>query len=476
MYAAAQGGRLEPHNRVAGKFRLGRRLAVGGMGEVWVARNEATGADVALKMLRRGDADRERELQIEERFRHEARLSAMLSHRSIVKIFDLIQEPDGTLVLVMELLRGETLQAYLEKTGPRQSREGVAIVSPILSALAHAHERGIVHRDVSPANIFLAVDPDGHVTPKLVDFGIAKLVGTPGGPPGRHPQPVMTIDGRVLGTPRYMAPERIRGSSELDCRTDLFSVGVVLYETMTGVSPFAASSASASLAAVLERTVDADDRIEPRLWIEIQRALSKRQYERHASADELATALRAAIGESEGGLEGSLKRPPPPSGWEEEVEPYTPALREHLKTNDGQTFGVIPRSRVSPAMWVGVGTVVGVAVAATIVGLRLGRADRRSPTAVQPSQTTAASLPPSATAESSSAPSGSSAASPPVWGAPSVGPSPAEAPPRPPERAVSALTATTTGAAPAPNPPAKTAPPGLHATPRTKPIATTPGF
>jgi serine/threonine-protein kinase len=479
MYAAAQGGRLEPHNRVAGKFRLGRRLAVGGMGEVWVARNEATGADVALKMLRRGDADRERELQIEERFRHEARLSAMLSHRSIVKIFDLIQEPDGTLVLVMELLRGETLQAYLEKTGPRPSREAVAIVSPILSALAHAHERGIVHRDVSPANIFLAVDPDGHVTPKLVDFGIAKLVLVPGSPPGRHPQPVMTIDGRVLGTPRYMAPERIRGSSEIDGRTDLFSIGVVLYETMTGVSPFSASSASASLAAVLERTVDADDRIEPRLWLEIQRAISKRQYERHASADELATALRAAIGESEGGLEGSLKRPPPPSGWEEEVEPYTPAVREHLKTNDGQTFGVLPRSRISPAVWLGVGAVVGIALAATIVGLRTtGRADRRSPTAVQPSQTTAASPAPSSV-ETPPTEIGSAAAapSPPVSEVPSSGPSPASTPHVPPERALTtAPTVTTTVIPPTQPPPAKAPAPGLHPTPRVKPIATTPGF
>src|ERR1700756_3556468 len=119
---AAPTARFEPQNRVAGKFRLGRRLATGGMGEVWVARNESTGADVALKMLRRGDADRERELQIEERFRHEARLSAMLSHRSIVKVFDLIEEPGGTLVLVMELLRGESLQDYAERKGPRSAR------------------------------------------------------------------------------------------------------------------------------------------------------------------------------------------------------------------------------------------------------------------------------------------------------------------------------------------------------------------
>jgi serine/threonine-protein kinase len=476
MVAAAQGGRLEPHNRVAGKFRLGRRLAVGGMGEVWVARNESTGADVALKMLRKGDADRERELQIEERFRHEARLSAMLSHRSIVKVFDLIQEPNGTLVLVMELLRGETLQAYLEKEGPRPAREAVAIVTPVLSALAHAHGRGIVHRDVSPANIFLAVDPDGHVTPKLVDFGIAKLVGTPGPPRGRTPQPVQTIDGRVLGTPRYMAPERIRGSSELDGRTDLFSVAVVLYETMTGVSPFAASSASASLAAVLERHVDADARIDPRLWLEIQRAMAKRQYERHASADEMGTALRAAIGETEGALEGSLKRSPPPSGWEEESEPYTPAMREH-KTIDGQTFGVIPRTRISPAVWLSVGAVVGVALAATIVGVKTsGRAEAHANTAVQPTRTAMPSPPPGAPVAAPPEAAGSAAAP------PSISPGPAsssvESPSPPPQRASVVAPPVTTQVTAPPNAPAKAAAPGLHApsTPHPKPIATTPGF
>src|SRR5579871_5841395 len=110
MSPVASEPRFEAQSRVAGKYRLRKRLATGGMGEVWVARNEATGADVALKVLRRGDADAEEELQVEERFRHEARLSATLSHRGVVKVYDLVEEPDGTLVLVMELLRGETLQ------------------------------------------------------------------------------------------------------------------------------------------------------------------------------------------------------------------------------------------------------------------------------------------------------------------------------------------------------------------------------
>jgi serine/threonine-protein kinase len=475
MFASATAARLEPHNRVAGKFRLGRRLATGGMGEVWVARNESTGADVALKMLRRGDADRERELQIEERFRHEARLSAMLSHRSIVKVFDLLTEPDGTLVLVMELLRGETLQAYLERKGPRPAREGVAVVTPILSALAHAHERGIVHRDVTPSNIFLAVDPDGHVTPKLVDFGIAKLVGT--GPQTAQVQPVQTVDGRVLGTPRYMAPERIRGSNELDGRADLFAVAVVLYETLTGVSPFAASSASASLAAVLERHVDPDERIEPRIWIEIQRAMAKRAYERHATAHELATALRAAVGETEGALEGSLRRTQPP-GWDEESAMYAPPPRD--RSIEGQSVAIVARKRVPTAMWLGAVAAAGVVLGGAAVGIRAaGRGDAppRAPSNAsaslaapaaashhEPSGAAEPSAPPSAAAETAA----TGSAVPPVASA-GPAPSPADAP-----RAAPAVTSLTipgaTSKAPAPT----------HAAPASarpaKPIATTPGF
>jgi serine/threonine-protein kinase len=237
---------------------------------------------------------------LDARFRNEAQLGAMLSHRSIVRIFDLIEEVDGTLVLVMELLRGESLAQYLRRRGPLSTREAVAIALPVLSALAHAHESGVVHRDVTPGNIFLAVDPDGQVIPKLVDFGIAKL-------------PVadsLTLDGRVLGSPRYMAPERIRAASDIDGRSDLFSVAVTIYETIAGASPFEATTPAASLAAVLESVVDPDPRIEPRVWIELQRALGKRPYERHRNATEMASTLREAVGESDVALASLLRRDP----------------------------------------------------------------------------------------------------------------------------------------------------------------------
>ncbi len=282
---------------VGGKYRLVRRIGSGGMGEVWIAKNRATGAEVAVKMGL-GAATREDSAL---RFRLEARLGAMLAHRSIVRIFDLVEEDQGTLVLVMELLRGETLERYLRGRGPIPTAESIAIAMPILSALAHAHETGIVHRDVTPANVFLAIDPDGHVTPKLLDFGIAKIPASN----SSH-----TIEGRALGTPRYMAPERIREQGDVDGRSDLFSVAVILYEMLTGVCPFAAASPAASLAAVLEVVVDPDPRIEPRLWLEIRRGLAKRPYERAPTASVMGRDLLAASGLTEADLIAALREAP----------------------------------------------------------------------------------------------------------------------------------------------------------------------
>jgi len=203
------------------------------MGWVWVARNEGTGADVALKVLRPEGAELDDAVK---RFRYEARLGSMLHHRSITRAFDLVEEGDGTLVLVMELLRGQTLQAYLHEKEALTSKEAVAIAVPILSALEHAHEMGIIHRDVKPANVYLAMEPDGRVIPKLLDFGIAK-----GQALNLH-----TLEGKVLGTPAYMSPEQIRATTnELTGRSDLFSMGVVLYEMLTGKPPFTASNAPA---------------------------------------------------------------------------------------------------------------------------------------------------------------------------------------------------------------------------------------
>ena len=318
------GSTLEPGATVAAKYRLVRRIGAGGMGEVWAARNRTTGAEVAVKMGRGAAAPEDSAL----RFRHEARLAAMLSHRSIVRVFDLVEEDDGTLVLVMELLRGETLERYLRRRGPLPIPEAIAIVVPVLSALAHAHETGIVHRDVTPANVFLAIDPDGHVTPKLLDFGIAKIPAA-----ARH-----TIDGRALGTPAYMAPERIREQGEVDGRSDLFSVGVILYEMLTGVCPFAAGSAAASLAAVLEAVVDPDPRIDPRTWLVVRRSLAKQPYERPPTATAMATDLLTATGQTEATLIEALRearRSPKALAEQEQHRPDAGNREEHPGSLEG---------------------------------------------------------------------------------------------------------------------------------------------
>jgi eukaryotic-like serine/threonine-protein kinase len=312
---------IPPATLLAGKIRLIQRIGRGGMGDVWVARNEATQAEVAVKTLQKA----ERTPLHDERFRREARLAATISHRNVVRIFDLVDEADGTLGLVMELLRGGTLEVCMRERGPLSTMHSLAVASAILSALNHVHQKGIVHRDVKPANIFFAVEPDGHVIPKILDFGIAKLPAA---------SSALTVDGSVLGTPHYMAPEQIRGVTDIDGRSDMFSLASVLYEMLTGIRPFQRDSAAASLAAVLEHEVDPDPRIEPRLWVAISRALAKRPYERFATCSEFADALRAAVDASDEDFASALQ----------ELRPRSEAIPE----SDLTKLGGLASSASSP--------------------------------------------------------------------------------------------------------------------------------
>ncbi len=429
---------------VGGKYRLVRRIGAGGMGEVWIARNRTTGAEVAVKMGLGAATPDDSAL----RFRHEARLGAMLSHRSIVRIFDLVEEEDGTLILVMELLRGETLERYLHRRGPLPTAEAIAIAVPILSALAHAHDSGIVHRDVTPANVFLAVDPDGHVTPKLLDFGIAKIPSA---------SPTRTIDGRALGTPAYMAPERIRERADVDGRSDLFSVGGILYEMLAGACPFAAGTPAASLAAVLEVVVDPDPRIDPRVWLEIRRALSKRPYERAPSASAMATDLLAASGMTEATLVEALRNAPVSGGLSGEDA----AVRAQTQTVNGHSLGggpTDPTTRRGRALaWIAGGVVLCAGLAGGIASVRA-----RTPVATAPAASAAVAARPNAPIEAASTPS-----------------------PNLPVEAVSASSSATRNDAPLSSPsspPVTRAAPAPRASahparpPRPRPVATTPGF
>jgi serine/threonine-protein kinase len=378
--------KLQPGLRLGGKYLLIRRIAAGGMGEIWVAKNRMTDAEVALKVLLphepsaspASDIRESQRLEAEPRFRHEVKLGAMLSHRNIVKIYDFLEEPDGSLALVMELLRGETLREYMRTKKTLDAVETIAIVLPLLSALEHAHETGVVHRDLKPANIVLDVDPDGQVTPKLLDFGIAKIPMAG----------VATLHGRVLGTPQYMSPEQIRTDPKIDGRSDLFTIGILMFQMLTGISPFDGGSPSASLAAVLEAPVDPDPRIDPRLWLVLQRALAKRAYERFASAAELSAALRQAVSCTEVELAARMRRTKPaPRPAKMDVEPLDMTTgRSSAASND------VPGLKKPP--WVAIGAAVAaVAVAALIVSFSRGHKPQETPApaivAVVPSEISA---------------------------------------------------------------------------------------
>jgi serine/threonine-protein kinase len=268
---------------LAGKYRLERALGFGGMGAVWVARNSMTGGDVALKVLHE-EVENPEAL---ERFRREANLAARLSHRGIVRVFDLVELHEGTLVMVMELLRGETLASRLDQHTTVPVDTAIGITLAIASALSHAHQAGIVHRDLKPENVFLCLEPDGAVEPKILDFGISKVTGPT--------LTKLTSDGTVLGTPGYMSPEQTRGDP-VDARSDIFAMAILLYEMISGANPFYGTSYNAVIAAILEREPEPLAQVSPDVWRVMEKAFSKNRGKRHATAAEFATALRNAAG------------------------------------------------------------------------------------------------------------------------------------------------------------------------------------
>ncbi|GEM_PF-2079316 len=434
------------------------------MGDVWVARNESTQAELAVKTLQRS----ERTPVHDERFRREARLSATISHRNVVRVFDLLDEADGTLALVMELLRGATLEQCRKERGVLTPVQALAVALPVLSAMHYVHQKGIVHRDMKPSNVFLAVEPDGHVIPKILDFGIAK-----------HPAAgsALTMDGSVLGTPYYMSPEQIRGEENLDGRSDMFSFAVVLYEMLTGVRVFERETASASLAAVLEHEVDPDPRIEPRLWIAISRALAKRPYERYASCAEFAEALRSSMDVTDDDLAQALEelRPVDVAVSSPPLSPSSsslPSSPSSVAISSSQSIPGVARRWNAPAT---IAVAAGAAILAVGLVLFFGRssesaaADSSPPPSPTAELSSRSSVPPASTPAPAPTPTAEATSSDASDEPASTSAESAEPPQRPPAQAT-ATTRPTSTRRPTPSPEKKPTP-----KPRGS-VATTPGF
>jgi serine/threonine-protein kinase len=266
-----------------GRYKLVRKLGTGGMANVYLAEDQELGRRVAIKLL---DDRHAQDEQFVERFRREAKNAAGLSHPNIVSIYDR-GEAEGTYYIAMEYLEGRTLKELLVKRGPTPLAVATDYTRQILAAIGFAHRNGIVHRDIKPHNV--VVNPDGRL--KVTDFGIARSGASQ-----------MTEAGSIIGTAQYLSPEQARGAP-VDARSDIYSVGIVLYEMLTGTVPFTGDTpleiAMKHLSAVPEPPSAKRPDVTPELDQIALRALAKNPQDRYQSAEEMEADLaRAARGQA----------------------------------------------------------------------------------------------------------------------------------------------------------------------------------
>ena len=270
------GARLGPYEILA-------PLGAGGMGEVYRARDSRLGRMVAIKTMRLDQIESNDKLQdIKSRFFREAESTGRLSHPNIVTIYDAGEE-QGLGYIAMELIEGTPLKQWARKPNLLTVNEVLLTMATVADALDYAHQQGVVHRDIKPANIMLTKDR----IVKVMDFGIAKMASTS-----------KTQTNIVLGTPTYMSPEQIAGK-KVDGRSDIFSLGIVLFELLTGQLPFTADNLSAVLFSIAHHPHPAIQTLRPDLPLMVQevvdRALQKELPHRYRRAEEFAEELRACL-------------------------------------------------------------------------------------------------------------------------------------------------------------------------------------
>jgi serine/threonine-protein kinase len=275
-----------------GGYRVIRQIGEGGMGAVWVAEHAMLGRRAAIKILHPSYSTRQ---DIVTRFFNEARAATAISDPGIIQIFDFGFHTDGSAYIVMELLDGEPLDRRLQRLGALPVGDALRICRQVASAVGAAHARGIVHRDLKPENVFVVRDPEvpGGERSKVLDFGIAKLAGDLGAQQ-------KTSTSAVMGTPLYMSPEQCRGAGKVDQRSDVYSLGCVLFALVTGHAPF---SAEGTGEIIMQHMIEPPPRpstrslgVPPEVDDLILRCLAKDPAARFASGAELAAALDALLG------------------------------------------------------------------------------------------------------------------------------------------------------------------------------------
>lgn len=271
---------------IGDRYRLVRELGRGGMGVVWVAHSLVLGVDVALKLLRASAAGP----GVSSRMAREANAAARLGHPALVRVFDFGWTSRGDPYLVMELVPGETVSALLARDQRIDAIRAVQMILPIADGLRVAHDKRIIHRDIKPDNIFLATDTFGRTQPKLLDFGIAKVdLNAHDDDDGK-----LTQVGAVLGSPEYMSPEQAAGAEDVDERTDVWSLSVVLYELVTGTVPFSRANYNALMQAIInDEPTPMPDHAggDASLWEVVAKGLAKDREERWSNMTEFGEAL-----------------------------------------------------------------------------------------------------------------------------------------------------------------------------------------
>ena len=298
---------------IAGRYELLELIGKGGMSSVYKAHDRLLDRQIAVKILHPHFTEDE---EYVERFRREARAVAQLSHPNIVTVIDR-GEDERRQYIVFEYVEGENLKQLLERTGPMPVRDALLLALQMARALAFAHGRGLIHRDVKPQNVLLNADGQA----KMTDFGIARSIDVQG----------VTITGTVLGTSEYIAPEQARGE-RVDAQTDVYSLGVVLYELLVGGVPYegetfvtvALKHVNEPVPPVLERRPD----VPPRVALAVERAMAKSPDERFSSMEELVDELEGCLDELDPGDEQATMISRQPVAAKQPRQPRQPRRRK----------------------------------------------------------------------------------------------------------------------------------------------------
>lgn len=280
---------VKPGMQLLGKYTFLAVIGEGGMSVVYKARHPDLNKILAVKMLHSHLLGGE---EAAGRFWQEARAASALSHKNVITVHDYGATPEGQQFMVMDYLAGTDLSKTIKANGPLPLEQALDVFIQICDGLQHAHNKGVVHRDLKPSNIVLTIDDDGRIVPKLVDFGIAKVLVD-----SDEQSHAYTKTGELLGSPPYMSPEQCKGS-KLDARSDLYSLGCLMYEALTGQPPFSGSNFMETIFKHVNdpppslKSANANIAYPAKLESILQKCLAKPRVDRYQTAAELRTDLQ----------------------------------------------------------------------------------------------------------------------------------------------------------------------------------------